>query len=579
MLSDFSTLLQELEPWLEVINRPAGESLFSEGDPGDSCFFIDSGVVRVEQESAEIDTEPVLGYFGPGDIVGELALLDHGLRSASVIVEEDLVTWKLSESALSEIGSSNPQLQAKVYQHLGAIAAGRLRYEKDSETVYDPDGEVHELVSAANAAQKIFASWDSDKIQALLSRIATVAAERAEEQAKLAVKVTHLGNVKDKTQKNLLASLGVLESLDGQAMGLISRNTDTGVSIFGDPVGVVFALVPQTNPVSTAVFKTLIALKSRNALILSYHRSALPIAEEVGSMITEVLEEFGAPSGLVSWIKNRHSRRKTESFFRHQGVSLILATGGRSMVRAAYGSGRPAIGVGSGNTPVLICDDVRLKRCAEQIVLSKSFDNGLICGAEHNLIVFDSIYDDFVQALEQSGAAVLSEKESQQLLKTVYSPTGQIRRHVVGQTAADIAREAGVERKSRITVIVVPVNKISKEDPLCREKMAPVLSLLRCTNQEEGMGFCERILGLDGAGHSAAIHSASKETLDEFARRMPVGRILANTPGAHGVVGLTTGLVPSLTLGCGTFGGTSTTDNVTYTHLMNIKRLAEGNES
>ncbi|MDE0960279.1 MAG: aldehyde dehydrogenase family protein [Planctomycetota bacterium] len=579
MPSDLSTLLQELEPWLEVMNSSAEESLFNEGDPGDSCFFIESGVVRVEQESAEIDTEPVLGYFGPGDIVGELALLDHGLRSASVVVEEDLVARKLSESALSEIGSSNPQLQAQVYQYLGAIAAGRLRYERNTETVYDPDGEVHEMVSSAKAAQKIFSSWSSDKVQALLSRIAAVAAERSEEQAKLAVEVTHLGNVKDKTQKNLVASLGVLKSLEGQATGLISRNTDTGVSIFGDPVGVVFALVPQTNPVSTAVFKTLIALKSRNALILSYHRSALRVAEEVGSMITEVLEEFGAPSGLVSWIKNRNSRRKTQSYFRHQGVSLILATGGRSMVRAAYGSGRPAIGVGSGNTPVLVCDDVRLKRCAEQIVLSKSFDNGLICGAEHNLIVFDSIYDDFVQVLEESGAAVLSEKESNQLLKTLYSPTGQIRRHLVGQAASDIAREAGIERKSQISLIVVPVNQIKKENPLCREKMAPVLSLFRCINQEEGMDFCERILEIDGAGHSAAIHSASKETMDEFARRMPVGRILANTPAAHGVVGITTGLVPSLTLGCGTFGGTSTTDNVTYTHLMNIKRLAEGRES
>jgi acyl-CoA reductase-like NAD-dependent aldehyde dehydrogenase len=296
----------------------------------------------------------------------------------------------------------------------------------------------------------------------------------------------------------------------------------------------------------------------------------------VGDLMRGVLEQHGAPADLIQWVKDRNSRKKTAMFFEHPGISLILATGGKAMVKAAYSAGKPAIGVGPGNAPALICSDADLGHAAGSVVASKSFDNGLICGAEHNLVVPDAIYEQFVATLEMVGAAVLDEGEAQAFTDTMIVPgSAALRRKAIGQSAADIAGWCGIERGYPIMVIVVPTQGVTADNFFAHEKMAPLLGLFRVADEDAGQKLSRELLELEGKGHTAIIHSKDMDRIRSFAMEMPASRILANSPGSQGVVGLTTGLSPSLTLGCGTFGGTSTTDNVTFTHLTNVKRLAE----
>ncbi len=572
-------LASALEPWLEPAEFPGNSTIFVEGGEVDGCYFIESGQVRIERRDDDIDSEPVIAQLGPGEVLGELGLLDGRPRAASAVAGSQAVKARMLKiETLAEIGEKDPGLEAKIYRHLGREAATKLRAANEPPALEESDDlEVGKLVADAQAAQAEFEKWPEEKVDALLQTIAETTAARAEELAELAVKVTRYGNIPDKATKNRMASMGVLLSLAGRpGSGLLAVDPETGVSQIAAPVGVVFAMIPVTNPVATAVFKTLICLKSRNALILSFHRSARDVATVVGEMLTGILKKAGAPAGLVSWVKDRNSRRKTDMFFRHPGISLILATGGRAMVRAAYGSGKPALGVGPGNAPCLVCADCDLATAAGHVVLSKSFDNGLICGGEHNLVVVDSVYDAFVEALEQSGAAVLSPEEGDKFLSAVLVEGKPVlRRKFIGRAAAEMAEAAGIIRDQPIRLIVVPTEGVSQENAMSREKMGPVLGMFRVPDEEEGMEICEELLDLEGAGHTAAIHSADPELLKRFAERMPAGRIIANSPATQGVVGLTTGLVPSLTLGCGTFGGNSTADNVTYTHVMNVKRLAE----
>jgi acyl-CoA reductase-like NAD-dependent aldehyde dehydrogenase len=385
------------------------------------------------------------------------------------------------------------------------------------------------------------------------------------------------GDVGDKTRKNLFASRGVLAAMRGQpGTGLLGAPA-SGVREFAAPAGLVFGLIPVTNPAATAIFKALIAVKARNAVILSFPRRAAEVGERVGELFAGVLAAGGWPGGLVQVATRRTSRRRTEAFFQHPGVDLILATGGPSMVRAAYASGRPAIGVGAGNAPCLVCADADPVAAAAMIVESKSFDHGLICGAEHNLLVESAALPAFAAALAAAGAAVLDAAEGEAFRSTVLSDDGgAIRRRFIGRPAAALAAAAGISRRWPIRLLVVPAAAAEcvASHALAREKMAPVLSLFEVADERAGIALAVRLLEFDGRGHTAAIHTADAERAERFALAVPASRIIHNSPATQGVIGLTTALVPSLTLGCGFFGGNSTGDNVTFHHLRNLKRLA-----
>jgi acyl-CoA reductase-like NAD-dependent aldehyde dehydrogenase len=548
--------LRTLDGYLEPVQFPTGAQIFEEGSAGDSCYIIDAGEVRLEVARPEVDTDGVLGFLEPGTILGELSLLDRQPRSASAFSSSDVTARRLSAAAIDRLLTEHPRIGVQIFRALGRDAALKLRATTERLTEFaaaEPDPDVHETVARAQAV-----------------------AEAAEPLARATVAETKLGNVPDKTTKNQMASLGVYRSLAGRpGRGVLQTFADRQVTEIGSPAGVVFALIPMTNPVATAVFKTLIALKGGNALILSFHRAALGVGNEVGALIRKVLTAAGAPPDLVQWIPRRTSRKKTAMFLSHPGVSLVLATGGAAMVKAAYSSGTPAIGVGPANTPTLICADADPDQVAQAVVLSKSFDNGLICGAEHNLIVEQPLREALIAAFERAGAAVLSADETRRLLKTAVDPeTHGWRGQIVGQSAEAIAGFMKITRAYPIRLIVAPTDDAAPENPLAGEKIFPVLSLFTVEDAAAGITLARRLLEAHGAGHTAGIHTGNPALIERFGRLLPAGRILVNSPSVQGVVGLTSRLEPSFTLGCGTFGGNSTTDNVSFRHLLNIKRIA-----
>jgi acetaldehyde dehydrogenase/alcohol dehydrogenase len=370
--------------------------------------------------------------------------------------------------------------------------------------------------------------------------------------------------------------LDVYQILAGKpASGLLQRDVEDPVTEIASPMGVVLGLIPVTNPVPTLVFKTLICLKGRNALILSCHRNAQQVGSRAGEIIQDVLQQHGAPVELVQWIKERSSRKTTAMFMRHEGVSFILATGGPSMVKAAYSSGTPAIGVGPGNAPVWVCSDADPKAAARMVIGGKSFDNGVICGSENNLVVDASVREPFIAALKAHGAAVLTSDEIDRFTPVVFdAEKGHLRRELVGQSAQRIAEKAGIKRDDPIRLIVAPLETDRVDGPYGREKLAPILSLFTVDGVAAGLELCKRILNNEGIGHTAVIHTNDPDLVERFGLEIPASRILVNCPGSQGCAGICGGLTPSLTLGCGTLGGTSTTDNVSYGNLLNIKRIA-----
>jgi acetaldehyde dehydrogenase/alcohol dehydrogenase len=573
-----------LSRYMQDCTIPAGEYIFRAGEAGDSCYLIDKGDVRLELprrklNSDGLDSDPVLGYLRAGSILGELSLLDRLPRSASACADTAVTARRISSEGIEELCSHHPAIGVGIVRALGRDAALKLRKtnERLAEHIIgdEPDHEADEMIARAQAAQAEFVHWSEERVNALLHDLAHAFAAKVEMLARLAVQETRIGNVSDKVDKNLLASLYVLESLNGKiGYGVLETDKARRVTEIAAPAGVVFGIIPMTNPAATAIFKALIALKGRNALILSPQRTCMRVGNAVGEIISGVLAKHGAPADIIQWVQDRNSRKRTAYFMGHKGVSLILATGGAGMVEAAYSSGTPALGVGPGNTPTLIAPDADLDHTAEAIALSKSFDNGLICGAEHNLVVVESVVAGLTEAFERAGVAVLSPDEATTFAAAALRADGLgWRRQTVGQTAQHIAEFTGIKRDYRIRVIVVPT-EFDLNSPFAEEKMLPVLSLFTVPDVEAGIDCCLKLLAHQGAGHTSSIYSKDEALIDRFGLAMPTSRILVNSPGVQGVFGLTSGLIPSLTLGCGTFGGNSTTDNVTYHNLLNIKRMA-----
>ncbi len=457
---------------------------------------------------------------------------------------------------------------------IGAQAQHQIRRLTDQPPQADP--VVGELIERAQAAWPLIESWTETRIDVLLQALAQVVSDHAEGFAVDTVAETGMGNVRDKTLKNRIASLGIYQQLAGRiGHGEISFDSRRQLAEIASPVGIVVGLIPATHPVATFIFKTLIALKGRNALILSPSHRAVQVSQRVGALIQEVLSAHGAPADLVQWLGGGSSRGTTAALMSHPGVGLVLATGGQAMVKAAYSSGTPAIGVGPGNAPVLISADADLDHAARSVVYSKPFDNGLICGAENHLVVEASVRPALFKELEVQGAAVLSAEEAERFRDAAVDPqTHRLIRSVIGQDATTVASLAQIRRPYPIRLLVIPSEDVVAENALAAEKLAPVLSLFTVNDADEGLRVCRALLAIDGMGHTAIIHTRNTKLSERFAASMPASRILVNSPGTQGLTGLTTGLLPSLTLGCGTWGGNSTTDSVTYTHLLNIKRIA-----
>ncbi len=573
------TLLESLKPYMERVQFAPSEVMIERGSVSDAFYVIEEGEARLEIHSDEMDTDGVLDYAGPGTFVGEVGFLAGGRNEFTALAETTVTADRISTQGLRQLFRENPEDGVSVMRTLARDTAVKLNNanrkigEHLADDTRDPDADA--MVATAVAAQKAFVSWPEDRVDALLGAMAQTVADHAPELAEATVKETTLGNVPDKTAKITFASLGVFSALAGQpGHGEISRDDERKVVEMAEPVGVILGLVPVTNPVPTFINKSLIALKGRNAIILSCHRMSQGVGNSVGELIQGVLREHDAPVGLVQWIRNRTSRRKTAKFMAHEDVAMILATGGQPMVRAAYSSGKPAIGVGAGNAPAWIAPDADLDHAALAVIRSKGFDYGLICGSEQHLVVDASVQDAFIDALERGGAAVLGEEETERFIAAAFEPNGDLKMNLVGRSAGTIAEHSGIDRALDAKLIVFRALASRPEGAQARERLAPLLSLFIVSGDDEAIDLCRRLLEYEGAGHSANIHTVSQERIDRFAAAMPASRVLVNVPSAQGCSGGATGLTPSMTLGCGTYGGNSTTDNVGYRNLLNIKRVA-----
>lgn len=436
--------------------------------------------------------------------------------------------------------------------------------------------EVRDLVARAKAAQRQLAEFPQKKLDAICKAIAESCAAKAEPLAKMAVEETGYGVWQDKVLKNLLGSTIIWESVkDMTAVGVIREDKQRGITEVGVPMGVVAALIPSTNPTSTAMYKSIISLKAGNSIVISPHPGAKNCIVETVKVIQEAARKAGAPDGSVGCITIT-TMEATNALLTHRDVGIILATGGEAMVRAAYSSGNPAIGVGPGNGPAFIERTADIPLAVKHILDSKTFDNGTICASEQSIVTERCIADKVEEELKHQGGYFLDEDQSQRLSGFLLRANGTMNPKIVGKSAQKIAEMAGIQIPSGTRVLISRQTEVGKQNPYSREKLCPVLAFYVEDNWEKACQRSIAILQNEGAGHTMTIHSQDPNVIREFALKKPVSRLLVNTPGALGGVGATTSLAPALTLGCGAVGGSATSDNITPLNLINIRRVAWG---
>lgn len=438
------------------------------------------------------------------------------------------------------------------------------------------------LISKVKKAQKIFATFPQEKVDAIF-RAASLAANRARiPLAKMAVEETGMGIVEDKVIKNHFASEYIYNKhKNAKTCGIIAEDKINGTKTVAEPLGVIAGVVPTTNPTSTAIFKSLISLKTRNAIIFSPHPRAKNATIAAAKIVLDAAIKAGAPENIIGWI-DVPSVELSNALMKHPSIDCILATGGPGMVKAAYSSGKPALGVGAGNTPAVIDETADLKMAVSSILMSKTFDNGVICASEQAIIAVKEVYEAVKAELVYRGAYILNEKEKQKVAKTIII-NGALNAAIVGQSAHKIAELAGVKVPESAKVIIGEVTEISLEEEFAHEKLSPVLALYSAKNFEEAAEKAYQLIELGGAGHTSVLYTDERQQdrIDLFAKKLPTGRILINSPASHGAIGdlFNFRLEPSLTLGCGSWGGNSVSENVGVKHLLNYKTVAERREN
>lgn len=444
--------------------------------------------------------------------------------------------------------------------------------DRDLESIQ----EVRNLVRRAKSAQKELAVAGQEKIDSVVKALALEMERESVHLAELAVEETGYGNVPDKTVKNLFASRTLLEAIkDMKTVGFIHEDLDQQIMEIGVPVGVVAGLVPSTNPTSTAIYKSIIAVKAGNAIVLSPHPSARNCIHACVDGMRKVLKECGMPEDLIS-CQSMPTLQATDALMKHPDIKLILATGGSAMVKAAYSSGTPALGVGPGNVPVFIERTADVKNAVKRIVQGKSFDNGVICASEQAVVVESAIYEEVKREFIRQGCYFLDKKEKAVMERVVQTEYGALNGKIVGKSAVAIARMGGITVPEDTRVLIAEETGVGRDYPFSREKLSPLLAFYVEPDWMRACEKCIEILEYGGQGHSLGIHSHNEKVIREFALKKPASRILVNSSTTHGAIGATTNLFPAMTLGCGAVGGSATSDNVTPRHLIDIRRLAYG---
>ncbi len=462
---------------------------------------------------------------------------------------------------------------------------------KKNATQLDPDpagasnlDELDLVIDRVKQAQRIFSTYTQVQVDNIF-RAASIAANAARiTLAKEAVAETGMGIVEDKVIKNHFAAEYIYNKYrNTPTCGVLETDTIYGITKIAEPIGVICGIIPTTNPTSTTIFKALIALKTRNGIIFSPHPRAKQCTIHAARIILEAAVAAGAPDGILGWIA-APSLEMTNRLMSHKDINLILATGGPGMVKAAYSSGIPAIGVGAGNTPALIDETADVRMAVSSVIMSKTFDNGVVCASEQCLVVHKDVYDEVLQEFKLRDGYVLSPQEKKTVCNILMDPKQcTVSPQVVGQPAPKIAAMAGLEVPANTKILIGEIDKVTASEPFAHEKLSPLLGIIRCENFEHGIDLARQLVELGGIGHTSVIYTdkLNRDRVAAFGTAMKTGRVLSNMPASQGAIGdiYNFRLEPSLTLGCGSWGGNSVSENVGVKHLMNVKTIAERREN
>lgn len=440
--------------------------------------------------------------------------------------------------------------------------------------------EVNDLVSKALKCLDAYADYSQEKIDYIVAKASVAALDKHGYLARCAIEETKRGVFEDKATKNLFACEYVVNNMRHlKTVGVVSDDEVTGITEIAEPVGVVAGITPVTNPTSTAIFKSLICLKTRNPIIFAFHPNAQNCSKEAARIVYEAAVAAGAPENCIQWIESP-SMDATSALMNHPGVSTILATGGNAMVKAAYSCGKPALGVGAGNVPAYMERTCNVRQAVNDIVMSKSFDNGMICASEQAVIIDKEIYDESLDLFKQFGCYICTDDEKNKLIKYMFASDSDdytechLQSYVAGMSAYDIATNAGLKVDKKTNILLVKCSTVGKEEPMSREKLSPVLAVFKSNSTDEGLALSKQMVEFNGLGHSAAIHTSSKELATRFGDLIPAIRIIWNSPSTFGGIGnVYNSFLPSLTLGCGSYGHNSIGDNVSAINLLNVKKL------
>ena len=436
--------------------------------------------------------------------------------------------------------------------------------------------KVNILVEKANKAKNEMLKLDQEAVDKIVKEMAKKGLDKHIELARLAVDETQRGVFEDKVTKNIFATEYIYNSIKyNKTVGVIEENEEENYKLIAEPIGVIAGVTPVTNPTSTTMFKSIIAMKSRNPIIFSFHPSAQKSSSEAAKIVRDAAIAAGAPKDCIQWIEEP-SIEASNALMKNDGISLILATGGPGMVKAAYSSGKPALGVGAGNVPCYIEKTADIKQAVNDLILSKTFDNGMICASEQAVIIDEEIYDDVVDLMKAYNCYFVN-KEEKKLLEglVINKETCTINANIVGQSAYKIAEMAGIKNAPKdAKILVAELEGVGYDYPLSKEKLSPVLACYKVKGYKEGIEKCVEMTEFGGLGHSAVIHSNNDDIILEFGKKVRTGRLLVNAPSTHGAIGDIYNVnIPSLTLGCGSMGNNSTTDNVSAVNLINVKKV------
>ena len=453
--------------------------------------------------------------------------------------------------------------------------------KNDTPILVDSVEALEAKIAEVKEAQRIFATYTQEQVDKIFKAAALAANKARIQLAKMAVEETGMGVVEDKVIKNNYAAEYIYNAYkDTQTCGIVEENKSFGTIKIAEPIGLIAAVIPTTNPTSTAIFKAMICLKTRNGIIISPHPRAKNCTIAAAKLILDAAVAAGAPKGIIGWI-DVPSLDLTNTIMKE--ADCILATGGPGMVKAAYSSGKPALGVGAGNTPAIIDASADIKMAVSSIIHSKTFDNGMICASEQSVIVEKSIYNEVKKEFKLRGCYILNDEETEKVRKTIII-NGALNAKIVGQSAHKIAELAGVETPENAKILIGEVTSVDLEEEFAHEKLSPVLAMYKAKDFEDALDKADKLINDGGLGHTSSIYLnavTEREKLERFAAKMKTCRILVNTPSSHGGIGdlYNFNLAPSLTLGCGSWGGNSVSDNVGIKHLLNIKTVAERREN